>query len=150
MLLRARGHGLPAYVIQFIKSSRSGELELLDRLGVPLIRGGFGFVPAPDDPAFALHREAAQNVLARAIQLMQDHGSAFFLLDEGCTAFHRGLITSTALLSLSNAAADDSVVVFTGRGAPSALLESADTVTTMCATKHALDVGCLQQAGVEF
>ncbi|MEN0107977.1 MAG: cob(I)yrinic acid a,c-diamide adenosyltransferase, partial [Pseudomonas sp.] len=41
-------------------------------------------------------------------------------------------------------------VVATGRGAPPALIEAADTVTEMGMVKHAFKSGVKAQAGVEF
>jgi cob(I)alamin adenosyltransferase len=150
MLLRARGHGLSALVVQFIKAGASGELGLLERLGVPLVRGGLGFVPAADHPDFARHRDAAEKVLEQATQRVKESGTGFVLLDEACTACDRGLVGPPALLGLVEAAASDSILVFTGRGAPAALVERADTVTIMSAAKHALADGRPPQVGVEF
>ena len=41
-------------------------------------------------------------------------------------------------------------VVLTGRGAPDALIEAADTVTEMRPLKHAFDAGIQAQEGIEF
>ena len=41
-------------------------------------------------------------------------------------------------------------VVLTGRGAPDALIEIADTVTEMRPVKHAFDAGIQAQSGIEF
>jgi cob(I)alamin adenosyltransferase len=41
-------------------------------------------------------------------------------------------------------------VIVTGRGAPEALIEAADTVTDMGVVKHAFKAGIAAQAGVEF
>jgi len=41
-------------------------------------------------------------------------------------------------------------VVLTGRGAPDALIEIADTVTEMRPLKHAFDAGIQAQNGLEF
>ena len=41
-------------------------------------------------------------------------------------------------------------VVITGRGAPSALIEAADTVTDMTPVKHAFEQGIKAQPGVEM
>ena len=41
-------------------------------------------------------------------------------------------------------------VIVTGRGAPDALIEAADTVTDMGVVKHAFKAGIAAQAGVEF
>ena len=41
-------------------------------------------------------------------------------------------------------------MVVTGRGAPPAMLEAADTVTEMTLVKHAFKAGVKAQKGVEF
>ncbi|MFX9551953.1 cob(I)yrinic acid a,c-diamide adenosyltransferase [Acinetobacter baumannii] len=41
-------------------------------------------------------------------------------------------------------------VVITGRGAPQALIDAADTVTDMTLVKHAFKAGIKAQKGVEF
>lgn len=150
MLLRALGHQMPALVVQFIKDRHSGELDLLDQLGVPLLRGGLGFVPAASHPRYAEHRAAAEQLHAQTLERLKTLGPAFVLLDEACTAAERGLLSDAQLLELVEQAAPDSILVFTGRGAPQALRDRADTVTSLTSEKHALDGGISGQAGVEF
>jgi cob(I)alamin adenosyltransferase len=41
-------------------------------------------------------------------------------------------------------------VIITGRGAPDALIEAADTVTEMLLVKHAFRAGVKAMPGVEF
>lgn len=150
MLLRARGNGYRCVVVQFMKASRSGELELLETLGVNLIRGGLGCISPAESSDIAAHQEAAEHTLGNALKLLADSTPAFWLFDEACTAASRKLVPTDGLLALIDRAPPGSILVFTGRDASAELVERADTVTIMRSEKHPFTRGLKSQRGVEF
>ncbi|MDX2494661.1 MAG: cob(I)yrinic acid a,c-diamide adenosyltransferase [Desulfuromusa sp.] len=152
LALRAAGHGQRILILQFMKSdSMTGELVgFRDKLGVDILQVGLGFVPKPDHPKYPAHREAAQNAFVLANQAMQSGAYDLLILDEICGAVTCGLVDEQQVLDALNNSRDDLNIVLTGRGATTAMLELADTVTEMVPHKHALESGIPAREGIEF
>lgn len=152
MALRASGHGLRTLILQFIKSNAAtGELKALRQLsGVELIQMGRGFVPSPDNPAFAQHCETAREGLKTAMEAIHSKRYDLIILDEICTAMTRGLLAEDQVLDVIDQVHEDSCLVLTGRGATDRLISKADTATEMRCIKHGLQEGWKAQKGVEY
>jgi cob(I)alamin adenosyltransferase len=150
MVLRAAGHGQRVLVIQFIKANaKTGELASCQRLpGVEIVQMGRGFVPRMTDPRFDAHRQAALEAMERASKAVAAGGYDLIVLDEICTAVAKNLVAEERVLELLRNASG--CIVLTGRGATTALIEMADTVTEMRCVKHGLTGGIQAQTGVEF
>ena len=149
-VLRALGHGMRIHIIQFAKAAASGEHGTLERLGCELTLAGRGFIPSPDDPAFAEHRAAAEDGLRQAREAVGSRDADVVVLDEICVAVARGLLAETDVAEVVSAAPSGKTLILTGRGATSRLIELADTVTDMRCVKHALQTGRKAQQGVEL
>ncbi|WP_417533870.1 cob(I)yrinic acid a,c-diamide adenosyltransferase [Marinobacterium stanieri] len=150
MLARALGHGMQVGVVQFIKGSFStGEEAFFRRF--PEVRYyvmGEGFTWETQD----LERdvEAAAAAWDKARELLADPEVSLVVLDELNIALKYQYVDLDELLTaLKNRPAMQHVVV-TGRGAPQALIEAADTVTEMQVVKHAFKDGIRAQKGVEL
>ncbi|NTU96645.1 MAG: cob(I)yrinic acid a,c-diamide adenosyltransferase [Chlorobiaceae bacterium] len=153
MLARALGHGMRARVIQFVKSDDSvGEQHYFGKdEGVTWDHYGKGFLPRDTaSPAMEEHREAAAEGLNAALDALASDLFDFVLLDEICFALGAGLVPLGPLLEALNARQDGKIVVLTGRNAPEALIDIADTVTEMTMIKHAYETGIPAQKGVEY
>ncbi|MGQ9513391.1 cob(I)yrinic acid a,c-diamide adenosyltransferase [Thermodesulfitimonas sp.] len=150
MALRAWGHGMRVFIVQFVKSDRvkTGERLAAARLGERFVIEtlGEGFVSPADD--LARHREAAARALAAAREALTS-GYDLVVLDEITHALRHGLVSEEAVLELI--AAKPAVhLVLTGRDAPPALIARADLVTEMRAVKHHYTAGVPAQKGVEY
>jgi cob(I)alamin adenosyltransferase len=152
MVLRASGHGLRTLVVQFIKANKdTGELIAAKQLpGVEIVQCGKGFVPDPQKPAFAKHKEAAEKGLARVHEAAASGQYKLLVLDEVCTAVAKGLLADSAVVPLATKLAPDCILVLTGRGATQALIDLADTATEMRCIKHGFAQGRNAQRGVEL
>jgi cob(I)alamin adenosyltransferase len=152
LVLRAVGHGMSALIVQFIKhDARTGELAALAHLpGVEIVQTGRGFVPPPDSPRFAEHRQAAQDGLRRAQQAVASGQFDLVVLDEICGALGCGLLEEEQVVALLEQSDPRVSLVLTGRGAGERLIALADTVTEMRCVKHAFGDGTTAQPGVEF
>jgi cob(I)alamin adenosyltransferase len=152
MVLRACGHGQRVLVVQFIKADDSpGEIAALRRLpGVELWQCGRGFVPPPTHASFPLHRQAAAEGLARVEQALRARDHDLVVLDELCIAIALGLLELDAVLAALSLAVAPTHLVLTGRNAPAALIEKADTVTEMRCIKHAFETTRCADRGVEW
>jgi cob(I)alamin adenosyltransferase len=153
MVLRASGHGLRSKIVQFLKSDKvSGETTALQHLpGVEFVRRGLGFVPKQqDDPRFAEHRRTAEEGLELAREAILSDTYDLVVLDEICGAVASGLLEDEKVIELLKQAPARLRLALTGRRAPAALIELADTVTEMRCVKHDLQQGRTAQPGVEF
>lgn len=152
MALRAAGHGQPVLIIQFVKSdSTTGETAAVARLPeVEIVQLGCGFLPRTDGPAMDSHRQAALAALAAAREALQSGRYRLVILDEVFIALRAGLLTSSGVIDALSVTQPGVCVVLTGRGAPTELLDLADTVTYMGCVKHAYQQGVAAQPGVEF
>lgn len=152
MALRAAGHKMPTLIIQFIKADDStGELAALRALpGVEVRQTGRGFVPRPDSPAFAEHKNAAVRGLETAAAALATGAYRMIVLDEICTAVAKNLLAEESVVAAVKQAPPGSIVVLTGRHASLGLIDLADTVTEMRCIKHGHQQGRKAQEGVEF
>lgn len=154
LALRAAGHGQRVLVVQFLKSGALGEVAAL--AGHPLIEveqyagGRRRRACSPEPPSPLPPAGDARRGLARARAAVADGRYALVVLDEVDVAWSLGLLSEADLLALLEARRPEVEVVFTGRGAPAALLARADLVTEMRAVRHYFASGTPARAGVEY
>jgi cob(I)alamin adenosyltransferase len=150
MLARSLGHGFKCGVVQFIKGSFSTGEEAFFRRFEELDYHvmGEGFTWETQDKERDIR--AAQSAWAIAAQMMADPGYDFVLLDELNIALAHRYVALDDVLAAVAARPERQHVVITGRGAPDALIEAADTVTEMRVVKHAFKAGIKAQKGIEL
>ena len=150
VVLRAVSAGWRVAVVQFVKSGRwrSGEEEAARRLGVDWWSLGDGFTWDSDDmdETEAIAREAWRS----AHGLLRAGEHRLVVLDEITYPMNWGWIGSDEVVEAIASRPPDVSVVATGRDAPQALREVADTVTEMVSEKHAFDAGVAAMRGIEF
>ncbi len=150
MIARALGHGMKVGVVQFIKGSFStGEEAFFRRFPeVSYHVMGDGFTWETQDK----ERDIASATVAwnKTCELLQDASIAVVLLDELNIALKLKYIQIEDVISALRSRPAHQHVVITGRGAPDALIEFADTVTEMNLLKHAYHAGVKAQNGVEL
>ena len=148
LALRAFGHGMRVCVIQFIKSnSATGEHKAISQLGdrfqIHAMGRGFVLKPCgtPED------RAAAKDAIALARSKMND--CDMLILDEVNCAVDLKLLDAGEIVELVKSRPPHLHLVMTGRAAPQALIELADTATEMKNIKHAGDSGSPAVNGIE-
>ena len=137
MAARALGHGLRVGIVQFIKGARSTGEETFFRRFPDEVRYhvmGAGFTWETQDRQDDIAK--AEAAWAVAVELMRDPQVALVLLDELNIALKYGYLQLDQVIADIQARPAHQHVVVTGRGAPPALVEAADTVTEMGMTKH--------------
>ncbi len=152
MAIRAYGHGHRIKILQFMKSDdTTGEIHTLrEKLGIEIKQTGLGFVPKPDSPKYAAHREAAQKGFAEAVDAMQSGAYDLLVLDEICGSISCGLIDEAQVLDALAQSRDDINIALTGRNATEALIAVADTVSEVVPIKHAMEAGKPAEIGIEY
>lgn len=150
MVARALGYGMRVGVVQFIKgSSTTGEEAFFRRFPeVEYHVMGEGFTWETQDRA--RDTAAAQAAWEVAGGMLRNPDIALVLLDELNIALKLGYVAVDEVLSALRARPAAQHVVITGRGAPDALIDYADTVTDMHLVKHAFQAGIRAQQGVEL
>jgi cob(I)alamin adenosyltransferase len=153
-VLRAVGYGHRCLIVQFIKGSwMYGEMKSLKRLEpeVEFHRMGRGFVGIVDDNLpHEEHEKAAREALDFAREKLASGAYRLVLLDEIFVAVTLKLIAVQDVLDLLDVRPSQTTLILTGRGAPSEVIERADTVTEMREVKHAFRKGILAQRGVDY
>ncbi len=150
MVARALGHGMQVGVAQFVKKrSDTGEVLFFHRQpGVYWHLLGEGFTWEGEDPR--RHEVAARHGWKMARKMLKDPSIDLVVFDELTYPIQYGWLDLEAVLfDIANRPGAQHVVV-TGRGAPKALCEAADTVTEMKEIKHAFRSGIEAQPGIDF
>ena len=151
MVARALGHGIKVGVVQFIKGAASTGEETFFRRFPEEVRYhvmGEGFTWETQDRQRDITK--AREAWVVAAQLLADPEIGLVVLDELNIALKYGYLELEPVLADIESRPLLQHVVVTGRGAPSGLIEAADTVTEMSLIKHAFKAGVKAQKGVEF
>jgi len=150
MVARALGHGLHVGVAQFIKSrgDTGEELFFQQQANVSWHVLGEGFTW--DTQNLERDIQTAQRGWAVVQKMLNDPKLDLVVLDELTYPIKYGwLELETILFDLNNRPTMQHVVI-TGRGAPQALCDAADTVSEIKDVKHAYRAGIRAQKGIDL
>ena len=151
LVLRMLGHNRRVGVVQFIKGAWStGERDALARFGdlISWHTMGEGFTWETQDRARDI--AAARRAWDKATELMRRPDLGLLVLDELNVALRYDYLDVAEVVAALAARPAMLHVVVTGRNAKPALVEAADLVTEMGATKHHFAAGVKAQQGIEF
>jgi cob(I)alamin adenosyltransferase len=150
VMLRSLARGWRVAVIQFIKSDRwkVGEEKVARQLGVDWLKGGDGFTWESPDLDESRARAIAAWALAKATIEAGKH--KLVILDELTYPINYGWIDGDEVVAAIRARPEHVSIVATGREAPAALVEVADTVTEMVKVRHAYDRGVRARRGIDY
>ena len=155
VVARAIGHGMNVAVIQFVKGrSNTGEEGFYRRIG-EMIPGcvnwhvsGEGFTWETQDSSRDV--AAAQAAWELATAYLRDPEIGLVVLDEFTYALKYGWLDIALVLDALATRPPMQHVIITGRAAPEALVDAADTVTDMTMVKHAFKAGVKAMPGLEW
>jgi cob(I)alamin adenosyltransferase len=150
MLARALGHDMGCGVVQFIKGSFStGEeafFRRIEQVRYHVMGQGFTWDTQDREQDIA----AAEAAWRMAQELLDDPAVDLLVLDELNIVLKLGYLPVEQVLQDLSRRPPHQHVIITGRGAPEALIEAADTVTEMRLVKHAFNAGIKAQPGIEL
>jgi cob(I)alamin adenosyltransferase len=148
--LRAVARGWKVGVVQFLKSGewRVGEERVGRELGFDWWALGDGFTWDSEDmtETEAIAREAWSWARERIASDEYD----LLILDEITYPVNWGWIDVGELMDVIRSRPPRLNLILTGRDAPGALVEIADTVTEMRKVKHAFDQGVMAKRGLDY
>jgi cob(I)alamin adenosyltransferase len=150
MVARALGHGLRVGVVQYIKGrGDTGEEAFFRRF--PELRYhvmGEGFTWETQDRERDVR--AAMAAWQVSTELLSDEQRDLVVLDELNIALKYEYVPLNDVLDALQRRPSHQHAVITGRAAPQALIDVADTVTEMRVVKHAFSAGVRAQKGIEW
>jgi len=150
MIARALGHGMRVGVAQFIKGRSDTGEEAFFRKQENVIWHVLGEGFTWDTQNLARDTETAQRGWAIVQEMLRDPSLDLIILDELTYPLKFGWLDLTTVLNDLKNRPPMQHVVITGRGAPDALCEAADTVTEMTDIKHAFRAGIQAQKGIDL
>jgi len=150
MMARALGYGMKVGVAQFIKgrSDTGEEAFFRNQANVEWHVLGEGFTWNTQDRE--RDTQTAQAGWAIAQRMLRDPSIRLVILDELTYTMKYGYLDLTQILADIAARPPMQHVVVTGRGAPTALTELADTVSEIMDIKHAWRAGIKAQPGIDL
>jgi cob(I)alamin adenosyltransferase len=150
VMVRGWARGWRVGVVQFLKSGKwkVGERKLAEQLGIEWHTLGDGFTWESSD----LERtaELGREAWAVAREKLASGDYDLLILDELTYPMKYGWVEVDEVVAAIRDRSPKTSVVVTGRDAPEALVEVADTVTEMRKVKHAYDSGISAMKGIEF
>lgn len=149
--LRALGHDLKVYIIQFMKNRKnSGEVLISEKIpNLTIFQTGLsGFVKKgdPQEEDIIL----AEKSLELAKEISSSGDCNILILDEAITALSFNLIKTDELLDLLKNKSEKTELILTGRDAPPEIIAQADLVTEMKEIKHYYSKGIQARKGIEY
>lgn len=150
VMLRALAADWAVAVCQFIKSSdwKVGEEKIGRELGVSWNSFGDGFTWDSDDMSADIAHAQAGWATAKALITTGDH--RLVVLDELTYLCTWGWIEEADVVVTIRDRPEHVNIVITGRDAPTALIDIADTVTEMTEVKHAYQQGIRAKRGIDY
>ena len=151
VVARALGHGHAVAVVQFVKGRSDTGEEGFFRKFPDQVRWhvcGEGFTWETQDNN--RDTQAAQAAWKIAQGYLGDPSINLVVFDEMTYAFKYGWLDLAEVLAAIAARPLMQTVIVTGRGAPEALVDAADTVSDVGMVKHAFKAGVKAMPGVEY
>jgi cob(I)alamin adenosyltransferase len=150
LMLRAWGNDMKVVMLQFVKSPdrESGEHRAAKRLGIEIVPGGAGFVFDPDDSG--QHRALAIAQLQEAKKRIASDKYDMIILDEFTYPLLFDWIPAEEVFEVLDKRPSRIHIVITGRDAPGALIDYADTAVNVVDIKHHFKKGIKEQPGIEL
>jgi len=151
MVARALGHGMRVGVVQFIKGAYSTGEETFfrrfaDEVEYHVMGDGFTW----DTQNLEQDIASAQEGWQVCKKLLNDPNIDIVLFDELNIVLKMNYLSCEEVLADLAARPDMKHVIITGRGAPEAIIDAADTVSRIDDVKHAFRAGIKAQKGIEL
>lgn len=152
--IRAYGRGKTVYMVQFLKSSETGELLTLKNL-----EPGFRVIRFEKERGFiwSLSKTEIEELkceILRAFDFVKetfrDNACDVLILDEIMAVLGNGLIGINDVLDIVKNKPENIELILTGRNVPSEIIEVADYVSQVECLKHPFEKGIAAREGIEY
>ncbi|MCC8163633.1 MAG: cob(I)yrinic acid a,c-diamide adenosyltransferase [Lachnospiraceae bacterium] len=152
LAVRAAGTGLKVLFCQVMKDGSSGEVKMLQQLGVTYrcCTEHFGFYWNMNEEQKRAAAKAYTAIFLEAAQKARDEEYDLLIVDEFMSAYNHGLIDQKEALHFLMNRPEHLEIVLTGRDPGEELVELADYVTEMRKVKHPFKKGIPARRGIEM
>lgn len=155
LAVRAAGHQIPVFFVQFMKNEYSGEIYVLKNL--PMIevhhaKRFYGFTKNMNQEQKEEMKKQYQNLLKQTWEAMRQAGDQknVVILDEVIHACNQKLLDEKELYRIISECPKNTEIILTGRNPSQALLERADYISEIKKVKHPYDRGISARKGIEL
>jgi cob(I)alamin adenosyltransferase len=150
IVMRAIAREWRVAVVQFLKSGEwhVGEEQTARKLGVDWLAMGEGFTWDSSD--LSADEAVAREAWKQAAAIIGAGEHRLVVLDEITYPMNWGWIDTKEVVRTIRERPSKVNIVATGRDAPAALIDVADTVTEMRKVKHAYDRGIVAKKGIDY
>lgn len=150
VVIRGVARDWPVAVVQFLKSGKwkTGEEKVCKQLGVDWWAMGEGFTWDSDD--LSLDQAVAAGAWEHAKGLIHAGAHQLVVLDEVTYPLNWGWIDMDDAVETLRSRPEHLSVIVTGRKAPTAIIDIADTVSEIAEIKHAYKAGIRAKKGIDY
>lgn len=153
LAVRAAGNGLRVFMVQFLKSSHTGELESAKKLEPNFQIFRFekkrGFFWTLNDEQKAELKVEIQEAFRFCSEALGENRCDVLIMDEIMGALSNNLVSKEQLLELLDRKPENVEIILTGRNVPQEIIDKADLVTEMKDIKHYFSKGVPAREGIE-
>lgn len=153
LALRAAGRGLKVVIVQFLKDSNTGELDILKLIpNITIFRGTAAkcFVRDMTPEQLEETKSIQNDNLKKAMERVSAGECDLLILDEVLDAYQHGLLDADCFLDVVTNKPETLELVITGHKPDDFINSHADYVTEMVKRKHPYDSGIKARRGIEF
>lgn len=154
LALRAAGNNYRVCMVQFLKTSRTGEIESAKKL-----EGNFkiyrfekkkGFFWTLNDCEKEELKEEVKKAYEFCLKALENNTCDILIMDEVMAILSNRLLSVEEIIEFIDKKPDNMELILTGRNVPEEILQKADLVTEMKNIKHYMDKGILAREGIEY
>lgn len=154
LAVRAAGNGLRVYMVQFLKSMQTGELESAKKLEPNFKIFRFekkrGFFWTLNDEEKRELKEEIQEAYRFCLDTLKEGKCDLLIMDEVMGALTNQLLTIDQVLELIEFKPENVELILTGRDVPKEIALKADLITEMREIKHYFEKKVPPRKGIEF
>jgi cob(I)alamin adenosyltransferase len=152
--VRSAGNGLRVYMLQFLKTDPTGELEIAkligDRFQIFRFESVRGFFWTLSDEEKEVLKGEVDKEYKFAMEVVENSRCDVFILDEIMGVLSNKLLTEEQVIELIDKKPSNMEMILTGRNVPDSIKERADLVTEMKEIKHYMHKGVYSREGIEY
>jgi cob(I)alamin adenosyltransferase len=152
--VRSVGNGLKVYMLQFLKTDPTGELEIAkligDKFQIFRFESKKGFFWTLNEEEKAILKTETDTAYKFAMETINNSKCDVFILDEIMGVLSNKLLTEEQVIELINNKPINMELILTGRNVPDSIIAKADLVTEMKEIKHYMEKGVYSREGIEY
>jgi cob(I)alamin adenosyltransferase len=152
--VRSAGNGLKVYMLQFLKTEPTGELEIAKLIGDNFQIFRFeckkGFFWTLNNEQKAMLKKEVNNAYNFAMEVIKNNSCDVFILDEIMGVLSNKLLEEGQIIDLIENKPINMELILTGRNVPDSIKDMADLVTEMKEIKHYMEKGVYSREGIEY